>query len=181
MKQVLHLFGASGAGTSTLGRYISETLGYHFMDTDDFYWQDTNPPYTSKEKPSERIRRMKEEIARHDHVVIAGSLVDWGDELIPLFTLAIRVETSTPIRIERIKRREKEKFGSRIEAGGDMYVQHKEFLAWAEAYDDGELDIRSKAMHDAWEKLLTCPLILVDGNAPLQESFYGIKEQYSFI
>ena len=34
MKQVIHIFGASGSGTSTLGRKICEELGYFFMDTD---------------------------------------------------------------------------------------------------------------------------------------------------
>ena len=28
MKQVIHIYGAAGSGTSTLGRYISEKLGY---------------------------------------------------------------------------------------------------------------------------------------------------------
>ena len=36
-KQVIHIFGASGAGTSTLGMYISKKMGYYFMDTDDYY------------------------------------------------------------------------------------------------------------------------------------------------
>ena len=35
MKQVIHIFGASGSGTSTLGRYISKKLGCFFMDTED--------------------------------------------------------------------------------------------------------------------------------------------------
>lgn len=38
MKNVIHIFGASGAGTSTLGRKICAELGYRFMDTDDYFW-----------------------------------------------------------------------------------------------------------------------------------------------
>lgn len=34
-KSVIHIYGASGSGTSTLGRFISDQLGYTFMDTDD--------------------------------------------------------------------------------------------------------------------------------------------------
>lgn len=37
MKNVIHIYGASGSGTSTLGRKISEELGYKFMDTDDYF------------------------------------------------------------------------------------------------------------------------------------------------
>ena len=75
MKQVIHIYGASGSGTSTLGRYISEKSGYFFMDTDDYFWEPTNPPYTVKRSPSIRLQFMKEDIERHDNVVISGSLV----------------------------------------------------------------------------------------------------------
>ena len=54
--------------------------------------------------------------------MIPLKLVDWSDELIPLFTLAIRVETDTAIRIDRLKRRERERFGNRIDLGG-RYVR----------------------------------------------------------
>ncbi|MDD3363272.1 MAG: hypothetical protein PHW34_16560 [Hespellia sp.] len=63
--------------------------------------------------------------------MISGSLADWGDELIPLFTLAIRLVTDTDIRIERLKDRENQKVGDRIMLGGDMYTNHTEFIEWA--------------------------------------------------
>jgi len=177
MKQVIHIYGASGSGTSSLGKYISKKLGYFFMDTDDYFWELTNHPFTIKRDISTRIKLMKEDIERYGNVVISGSLVDWGDELIPLFTLAIRVETDTNIRLERLKIREQEKFGSRINIGGDMYDQHIKFINWAASYDDGGIDMRSKAKHDDWQKQLVCPLILVDGSIPLAKNFELIKKE----
>ena len=91
--RVIHILGASGSGTTTLGKYISNRLGYFFMDTDDYFWMPTNPPYTIKRDIAQRLVLMKNDIAKWKKVVIAGSLVDWGDELIPLFTLVIRMET----------------------------------------------------------------------------------------
>lgn len=108
-KSVIHIYGASGSGTSTLGRYISQQLGYFFMDTDDYFWLPTNPPYTRKRKIPDRLSMMKQDIAREDKVVISGSLVDWGDTLISYFTLAIRLVTATDIRIARIRERERAK------------------------------------------------------------------------
>lgn len=178
MKQVIHIYGASGSGTTTLGRYISEKSGYFFMDTDDYFWEPTNPPYTVKRSPSIRLQFMKEDIERHDNVVISGSLVDWGDELIPLFTLAIRVETDTDIRLQRLNRREREKFGSRIDFGGDMYENHLEFIKWADSYDHGGMDMRSKAKHDDWQKKLICPLLFVDGNMPVSENYEIIQSNF---
>lgn len=37
-------------------------------------------------------------------MIFSGSLVDWGDELMSLFTLAIRVETDITVRIDRLKK-----------------------------------------------------------------------------
>ena len=178
MKQVIHIYGASGSGTSTLGRYISEKSGYFFMDTDDYFWEPTNPPYTVKRCLSSRMKLMREDIQRHDHVVISGSLVDWGDEFIPLFTLAIRVETDTDIRLQRLNRREREKFGSRIDFGGDMYENHLEFIKWAASYDHGGMDMRSKAKHDDWQKKLICPLLFVDGNMLVSENYEIIQSNF---
>ena len=123
--RVIHILGASGSGTTTLGKYISNRLGYFFMDTDDYFWMPTNPPYTIKRDIAQRLVLMKNDIAKWKKVVIAGSLVDWGDELIPLFTLVIRMETEAKVRIERLKKREEERFGKRIEPGGDMYEHHQ--------------------------------------------------------
>lgn len=176
MKKVIHIYGASGAGTSTLGRKICEELGYTFMDTDDYFWLPTDPKYTAKRERTERITMMKSDIRKADHLVIAGSLVDWGDELIPLFSLAVRVETDTAVRIDRLKLREKKAFGNRIEKGGDMYQNHLEFLEWAAAYNMGGIEMRSRAQHDEWEKLLQCPIVLIDGAKDLDESFCEIKK-----
>ena len=98
-----------------------------------------------------------------------------GDPLIPLFTLAIRVETASEVRLERLRKREKAAFGSRIEPGGDMYQTHVAFLEWAMAYDTGDPDMRSKAKHDEWQTLLTCPLIGLNGADDLNENFAKVR------
>lgn len=162
-KSVIHIYGASGSGTSTLGKFVSSQLGYTFMDTDDYFWLPTDPKYTKKRDKAERLRLMKKEITESDKVVISGSLVDWGDELIPYFTLAVRIITDSHVRLERLRQRENRHFGPRIELGGDMYQTHQEFLEWAAGYDTGGLNTRSKAKHDEWEKLLTCRQIVVNG------------------
>ena len=128
---IIHIYGAAGSGTSTLGRKICKELGYKFMDTDDYFWLPTNPQYTVKREKSERIRLMRKEMETAENVVISGSLVDWGDELIPFFDLAIRVVTDTNLRMERLKKRERKKFGDRIMPGGDMYEHHLDFMKWA--------------------------------------------------
>lgn len=174
-KQVVHIYGASGSGTSTIGKFIAFKSGHFFMDTDDYFWESTDPPYTMKRNSSERIALMKSDIAKHDKVVISGSLVDWGDELISFITLAIRVETDTEIRIDRLKKRERAQFGNRIDMGGDMYENHQDFIDWAASYDHGGLDMRSRLKHDEWQKQSQCQLILLDGSLPVEKNFEIIR------
>ncbi len=175
MKQVIHIYGASGSGTSTLGRKISDELGYKFMDTDDYFWKLTNPQYTKKHPKEERLELMRKDIAEADNVVISGSLTDWGDPLIPQFTLVIRLVADTEIRIARLRKREKEAFGNRIAPGGDMYENHEAFIEWAKGYDTGGLDSRSKAKHDEWQKLLMCRQIVLNGADDLEANFLKVK------
>ncbi len=177
MKQVIHVYGASGSGTSTLAKKICEELGYTWMDTDDYYWLSIEPRYTVKRERTDRIYLMRQDIENAKNVVIAGSLVDWGDELIPLFTLAIRLVTDTDIRIERLKKREYQAFGDRIAVGGDRYEEYNEFLSWAAAYDTGSVDMRSKANHDEWQKKLQCKQLVLDGADELDTNFHKVYEE----
>lgn len=172
---VIHIFGASGSGTSTLGRKICNELGFFFMDTDDYFWEPTDPPYTTKRTIEDRLKLMKQDIFSRENVVISGSLVDWGDELIPFFTLAIRLVTDTETRIERLKARELGKFGNRILPEGDMYEDHLAFLEWAKKYDTGSEEMRSRAKHDKWQELLQCKLMYLDGAADLDENLLRVK------
>lgn len=181
MKNVIHIYGASGSGTSTLGRKISEELGYKFMDTDDYFWLPTNPKYTTKRSKEERLALMKKDILENENVVISGSLVDWGDELIPLFTLVIRLVTDTEIRIKRIKQRERDKFGERIAQGGDMHQQHLEFIEWARKYDTGSVNMRSKAKHDEWQKLLQCKQIILNGADDLDKNLGEVRAEINSV
>ena len=151
------------------------------MDTDDYFWMPTDPAYTTKREIKERLCMMHKDVDKAENVVISGSLVDWGDELIPQFTLAVRVVTDTDIRISRLRKRESESFGARIEAGGDMYAEHQEFIAWAGEYDTGSIDMRSKVKHDDWQKLLSCHQILVDGSKDINENFALIKREIDFM
>lgn len=128
MKNVIHIFGASGSGSTSLGRKICDELGFVFIDTDDYFWLPTDPPYSQKRPREERIAMMTNVIENASNVVISGSLVDWGDEFITMFILAVRLETNTEVRMERLEKRERDRFGARLDVGGDMYQNHIRFM-----------------------------------------------------
>ena len=176
MKHVIHIFGASGSGTTTLGRALAADMGLVHMDTDDYYWLPTDPKFTTKRPIEERLRLMNADIdAAKKGVVISGSLTGWGDPLIPQFTHVVRLTTPTEVRIERLRQREYADFGERIREGGDMYEDYLAFLDWAAQYDTGDVTMRSKACHDEWQKLLPCPLTVTTGAMELTTLITQVK------
>lgn len=125
----------------------------------------------------ECVRRMRAVVAENPKCVISGSLCGWGDVFIPWFDLVVFIDTPTEVRIEWLEERENKRFGERIRPGGDMYDNHIEFIEWAKTYDTAGTDQRSRALHEEWFKLLSCPLVRLDGTKPVDELLKNITEE----
>ena len=160
---LIHILGASGSGTTTLGQAISDNWRYLHLDTDDYFWLPTEPPFTVKREVAQRQALLAEALAKADKCVLTGSLCGWGDFLLPSFSLVIYLQTPTELRIRRLQEREAARFGDRILQGGDMYQNHLEFIAWAKTYDTAGIDSRSKALHEQWLRQMGCPVLVLDG------------------
>ena len=159
---IIHICGACGSGTSTLGQALERKYGYKWLETDD-YFHLPNGQYRSHD---ERNSLLMAEINKYPKCVISGSLANWGEVFVPRFDLVVYVYTPTDIRIERLKKRQYERFGERIREGGDLYNNHINFIEGASKYDILEQG-RCKKRHEEWFKLLTCPLLRVDGTEPV--------------
>lgn len=164
----LHLFGASGSGTTTLGMALARRLDIPFLDTDTYYWQPTDPPFTTKRDPAERVALIEREIADHDSWVLAGSFCNWGDPLLHHFTLAIFLSLPHAQRMQRLLDRERARYGDRIRPGGDMHDTHREFMEWARRYDTGKAPLRSFDLHERWLRRLACPVMRLDSRQPVE-------------
>lgn len=158
----LHLLGPSGSGTSTLGRLLALAYDIPFFDTDDFFWEPTDPPFTTPRPRPERISLLAGTLAREDDWVLAGSMLSWGDFLKPDIDLAIYLYVPPEERERRLRAREQQRFGARIDAGGDMHRNHQEFLAWALGYDTGGPDSRSRLSETTWLASLACPVLRLE-------------------
>ena len=167
MTHRIHLFGASGSGTTTLGAALASRLGISHQDTDNYYWVRTDPPFTRKHEPQDRIERIRRDRSDSDGWVLSGSLCSWGGELIENCTAIVFVHLDQAVRMERLLRREKERYGSRIDPGGDLHEQHREFMAWAESYDTAKAPTRSLALHEEWMAGLGRPVLHVQSDLPV--------------
>jgi adenylate kinase family enzyme len=86
----IHILGASGAGTTTLGRALAERLQSPHFDTDDYFWLPTDPSLTHQRERTEHQQLLMDDLTAHDAWVVSGSLCRWGDVAIPLFELPLR-------------------------------------------------------------------------------------------
>ncbi|MGY2258225.1 ATP-binding protein [Pseudomonas sp. SDO55104_S430] len=158
----IYITGASCAGVTTLGQNTAALLNVRHVDVDDFFWMPTNPPFTTKRPPGERVVLIRQKFEGDDWV-LTGSCMGWGDALITDVDLIVFVETPTPVRLERLAAREKERFGNRIAPGGDMHEIHVAFREWASQYDNPNFSGRNRAWHEAWLTEQTVPVLRIDG------------------
>ena len=165
----VHIFGASGSGTTTLGKVLASRLSIRHLDADDYYWQKTDLPYGLKNPPEARVSALLSDMEAAGEWVLSGSAVSWGDAFIPLFSLAVFVTLPQEVRMQRLARRERERYGPRTEPGGDMHAQSQAFLAWAAQYDRAGLETRSREMHERWIERLPCPVARVQSLKPPEE------------
>ncbi len=169
MTQRIHIFGASGSGVTTLAKSVALKTGYHHLDTDDFFWIRTDPPFRTVRERAERQELLHQALMKTDSWVLSGSLCGWGDFAIPMFDLVVFLLVPLDIRMQRLRKREIDRYGTEIENPDDpRFKAYWEFLDWAANYDSGGLDIRSRAMHEKWISELTSPFIRIEGTESIE-------------
>ena len=119
----VHVTGASGAGVTTLGRALADRLSVPHFDTDDFYWLPSEPPFQHKRDSPDRLRLLGEALGRTTGGwVLSGSLDGWGDPLTPTFDLVVFLLVPTGERLDRLRRRERQRYGEEaLEPGGRLH------------------------------------------------------------
>ena len=161
MKQRIHIFGASGSGTTTIAKKLCEGLGYTHFDTDSYYWHKTEEPFTDMRPVEERLVMMKKDLNSHENWILSGSLDGWGNPLVSMFDLVIFVYVPQDIRIKRLKVREQERYGDDVLPGGRRHESTQEFIEWASGYDSGLLTGRNLPRHEKWLAELQCSTLRI--------------------
>ncbi|MGD9909656.1 MAG: AAA family ATPase [Candidatus Izemoplasmatales bacterium] len=166
---LIHIFGSSGSGSTTLARAISQAYHYHFIDTDDAIWEETDPPFNIRKTDDEALNYLKSELNQYPKSVISGAFVGWGEEIKKQVDLFVYMHLPLDIRLERIKKREKNRFHDRVEPGGDLYLQHLDFLNWVSLYEELDESKRSQKQHHAWLQSVQQPVIEIYEEKSIEE------------
>jgi adenylate kinase family enzyme len=172
----IHILGASGSGTSTLGRALAARLGIAHFDSDDFLWLPTDPAFTTRRPDGARSAMLREALASDRDWIFSGSALGWGEMIEDRYDRLIFLRLDPAIRLERLRAREFARFGARIRPGGDMAAGSAEFIAWAAEYDTGMPEGRSLAAHEAWLAARTLPLLRLDSATPVDRLVTAASE-----
>jgi len=164
----LHVTGAAGTGTSTLGQAIAGALAMPHHDADDYIWLPT-PERFSKMRPEVDRRRLMEEMFLPAPAwVLSGSILPWGEQLGARFDAVIFLRAPTAVRMERLRGREMLRHGpDALSASSPHHAAVTAFLDRAERYEDPRFEGPSLARHRGWLMGLTCPVLELDGTRPI--------------
>jgi len=149
--------GASGTGTTTLGRALGNDLSFRVFDTDDYYWLPSTPPFQRKQDPAIRLTKLRQDLEFASRAIISGSILNWGLELEDSLSLIVFLTVAADVRIERLKMRETRLYGR----------AEPEFLAWAAQYDEGKMGGRSREKHEQWLSQRNCPVLRIEGDTSI--------------
>ncbi len=165
----VNLLGASGCGASSTGRALAEVLALPYFDCDDFFHAPTDPPFQKQRSPQERHDVLVSALDPVPSWVLGGGVANWDPYPALDFTLVVFLWVPAEVRLQRLRQRERARFGARVLAGGDMHTQHEAFIAWAMRYDDGDVEGKTLARHEAYLSTLRCPVLDLRGELPLEE------------
>jgi adenylate kinase family enzyme len=169
--------GASGSGTTTLGRAIANEWAVPHADADDYFWQPTSPPYRDKRAPSERISLMREVFLPRSAWVLSGSIMGWGEELIENIDAVVLLTLDPESRMSRLRAREKVRLRELATTGGIDDAAHEEFLSWARGYDDPDFAGRNRRRHEQWLEMLSCPVLRLNSSLPADDLVHEVTSR----
>jgi adenylate kinase family enzyme len=163
----IHILGASGSGTSTLGAALARHLRVPHADSDSLYWLPTDPPYTTPRPTVERQALLLRTLPVAGDWVFSGAATKWAAPLEHHYDLVVFLRLDPGVRMARLRQREAARYGARILPGGDMAATNAAFIAWAESYDTAGSLRRGLVTHEAWLADQPAPVLRLNSEVPV--------------
>lgn len=165
----IHIMGASCAGSTTLGNALSARWGMPYFDTDDFFWERSDLPYTVRRDAPTRSAMLQEAISQSDDCIVGGSLISWGEQWLSVFDLVVFLYVPKEIRMERLVKRELERYGEIIYTDPERSRLFREFYDWAAKYDDRDFTGRNVGIHENWVGKVSCQVVEIRGDTTVAD------------
>lgn len=175
----IHILGASGSGVTTLGKYLGSHLSVPYFDNDNFYWEKTDIPFTVKRNPEQRNQLLESTLGMHENWILGGSMLNWNNEdLISSFDLVVFLWIPAEIRLERLRKREFDRYGEQIFDNPEQIKKTQDFLDWASGYDINATNTtRTISNHTKWLAALKSPVLAIEGDFTVSQRIHIVQEK----
>ncbi|OBS12192.1 hypothetical protein ATE49_06970 [Elizabethkingia miricola] len=162
---IIHIFGASGSGVTTLGNYISKKLGWKYLDSDDFFWEKTETLYTVKRDPKSRDAEILKLLKSGESIIFGGSCISWSPEIHSCFDKIVFLFVPPENRMLRVKKREAERYGEKLFTDPVTRKMHDDFIAFCKDYDEMKgIANRTIKAHRKWLENQTVEITEIYGD-----------------
>jgi adenylate kinase family enzyme len=169
----IHIFGASGSGVTTLGRALATEMNIPYFDSDQYFWAPSDLPFTIKRNPEERNKLIRTALTSNKCWIFGGSALKWGENVFPEFDLIVFLWLPPEIRLERLRKREFERYGPIIYTDSERIKNYQDFMDWAANYDvdpdESGFTGRSLKVHENWLNQVSAQVLEIRGDFTVPE------------
>jgi hypothetical protein len=111
---------------------------------------------------------MEDVFVPRDSWVLSGSVMGWGEALIPAFDAVVFLTLDPRVRMERLEQREAVRLGAAAAPDLTSTISGQ-FLEWARGYDDPDFAGRNHRSQENWLAALPCPVLRLDSAGPVPQ------------
>lgn len=165
--------GLNGVGKSTLGRALADRTGYRFIDVEDLYFPKSDPDYlyASPRTQEDVTRLLLDVLQTEEDLVFASVTGKYVENISAYFQYCVIVDAPKDVRMARVKKRSFEKFGERMQPGGDLYEKEQSFY--------NLIRERKETLVEEWAGKINIPVIHLNGEKPVSENVDFLVRQLS--
>jgi adenylate kinase family enzyme len=167
IKQRIHIFGANGSGTTTLGVALAKKLNCVHYDSHKY----VRDLYKKHKNYFVVYSLLDQDLRKSSKWILSGWLFNKADSYKRFYDLAVFLWVPKEIRLARLKQREVNFHGKGILAQDNpKYKSYKKFLDWTEKYDTAGVEQLSRTLHEKWMANLTCPILRLEGDYSMADN-----------
>ena len=175
MQRIL-VFGAPGAGSSTLGAELGIHFKWSHLDLCDFFSIPAKEFYPRPNNDQE-IESLLESLQQKPEWIFSGSVSSLDLEIESLLDGVIYLQLRRPARLQRLRERETARLGNEVtDPTHKGFKRFNQYMYWASQFDQAGMERESKILHESWLRNLSVPVMRMDASQSLEDCIIQARD-----